>query len=107
MNISVVIPLLNEEESLEELHDWIVSVMRSNQFSYEIIFIDDGSTDGSWQIITGLSPAGERVSERMASNLHHDRRRRQRDAGRAAEGQTGGVQEAVREQAQGRGGCRR
>lgn len=55
MNISVVIPLLNEEESLKELHDWIVSVMQSNHFLYEILFIDDGSTDGSWGIISKLS----------------------------------------------------
>ena len=61
MNISVVIPLLNEEESLKELHDWIVSVMQSNSFSYEIIFIDDGSTDNSWQIITQLSEANPNV----------------------------------------------
>ncbi|WP_178988943.1 glycosyltransferase family 2 protein [Winogradskyella schleiferi] len=54
MDISVVIPLLNEEESLKELHDWIVSVMLSNQFFYEILFIDDGSTDKSWQIISEL-----------------------------------------------------
>jgi len=55
MNISVVIPLLNEEESLQELHDWIAKVMQSNQFLYEIIFIDDGSTDTSWKIIQKLS----------------------------------------------------
>ncbi|MFT3793967.1 glycosyltransferase family 2 protein [Flavobacterium sp.] len=55
MNLSIVIPLLNEEESLTELHDWIVSVMNSNHFSYEVIFIDDGSTDNSWQIIEQLS----------------------------------------------------
>ena len=55
MNISVVIPLLNEEESLKELHDWIVSVMQSNSFSYEILFIDDGSTDTSWQVISQLA----------------------------------------------------
>lgn len=61
MDISVVIPLLNEEESLKELHDWIVSVMLSNQFSYEILFIDDGSTDKSWQIITGLSEINPNV----------------------------------------------
>lgn len=54
MQISVVIPLLNEEDSLTELHDWIVKVMLANQFSYEIIFIDDGSTDNSWQIISQL-----------------------------------------------------
>ena len=55
MNLSVVIPLLNEEDSLKELHDWIVSVMQSNSFSYEILFIDDGSTDKSWSIINQLS----------------------------------------------------
>ena len=55
MNLSVVIPLLNEQESLNELYDWIAKVMQSNRFSYEIIFIDDGSTDGSWKTITELS----------------------------------------------------
>ncbi|RYH72878.1 glycosyltransferase [Flavobacteriaceae bacterium 144Ye] len=55
MNISVVIPLLNESDSLTELHDWIANVMQSNHFSYEILFIDDGSTDGSWETITSLS----------------------------------------------------
>lgn len=55
MNISVVIPLLNEKESLTELYDWIAKVMQCNHFSYEIIFIDDGSTDGSWDVITNLS----------------------------------------------------
>ncbi len=61
MNISVVIPLLNEEESLKELHDWIVSVMQSNSFSYEILFIDDGSTDDSWKVISKLSDANRNV----------------------------------------------
>lgn len=55
MNISVVIPLLNEEESLQELYDWIARVMQSNQFLYEVIFIDDGSTDNSWNIIQQMS----------------------------------------------------
>ena len=55
MNISIVIPLLNEEESLSELHDWIVTVMKANNFSYELIFIDDGSTDRSWDLIEHLS----------------------------------------------------
>ncbi|UMB60992.1 glycosyltransferase family 2 protein [Lutibacter sp. A80] len=55
MDISVVIPLLNEEESLNELHDWIVKVMQSNRYSYEILFIDDGSTDTSWEVIENLS----------------------------------------------------
>ena len=61
MNISVVIPLLNEEDSLKELHDWIVSVMQSNSLSYEILFIDDGSTDNSWKVITQLSEANTSV----------------------------------------------
>ena len=55
MNISVVIPLLNEQDSLTELHDWIANIMQSNHFSYEIIFIDDGSTDNSWKTISQLS----------------------------------------------------
>lgn len=55
MDISVVIPLLNEEESLNELYDWIVKVMQSNHYSYEIVFVDDGSTDNSWKIIEELS----------------------------------------------------
>jgi glycosyltransferase involved in cell wall biosynthesis len=54
-DISIVVPLLNEKESLPELEAWIVRVMQDNQFSYEIIFIDDGSTDGSWDIIKTLS----------------------------------------------------
>ncbi len=61
MNISVVIPLLNEQESLTELHDWIARVMLSNQFSYEIIFIDDGSTDDSWEVIEQLSEKDHNV----------------------------------------------
>lgn len=61
MDISVVIPLLNEEESLVELHNWIVQVMSANSFSYEIWFIDDGSTDNSWQIITDLSKKNPNV----------------------------------------------
>lgn len=55
MNISVVIPLLNENDSLIELNHWIASVMQSNGFLYEVIFIDDGSTDGSWETIQNLA----------------------------------------------------
>lgn len=55
MQLSIVIPLLNEAESLLELYNWIAKVMRSNSYSYEIIFIDDGSTDNSWNVIQELS----------------------------------------------------
>jgi glycosyltransferase involved in cell wall biosynthesis len=61
MNISVVIPLLNEQESLKELYDWIAKVMQSNHFSYEVIFIDDGSTDSSWDVISQLSAQDSQV----------------------------------------------
>ncbi|MDM1404912.1 glycosyltransferase family 2 protein [Myroides marinus] len=55
MNLSIVIPLLNEAESLPELHAWITKVMQENNFTYEILFIDDGSKDDSWKIISDLS----------------------------------------------------
>ena len=55
MDISVVIPLLNEEESLPELVAWIDKVMQENQFSYEMVMIDDGSSDTSWSVIEKLS----------------------------------------------------
>jgi glycosyltransferase involved in cell wall biosynthesis len=61
MNLSIIIPLLNEQESLPELHQWIVKVMTSNNYSYEIIFIDDGSTDNSWEIIEKLSNENSNV----------------------------------------------
>lgn len=54
MDISVIVPLYNEEESLEKLHDWIAKVMLANKLSYEIIFINDGSTDHSWKVIEAL-----------------------------------------------------
>ena len=55
MDLSLVIPLKDEEESLPELSEWIGRVMNANNYSYEIIFVDDGSTDNSWKIIEGLS----------------------------------------------------
>ena len=53
--VSIVIPLLNEEESLPELYAWIKRVVDANNLSYEVLMIDDGSTDTSWEVITGLS----------------------------------------------------
>lgn len=54
MDISVIIPLFNEAESLPELYDWIHRVMTEHNFSYEVIFVNDGSTDNSWQVIKEL-----------------------------------------------------
>ncbi len=54
MDISIVVPVYNEEESLPELEKWIRKVMQENGFTYEILFIDDGSTDKSWEVIKGL-----------------------------------------------------
>jgi len=61
MDVSVIIPLLNESDSLNELHSSIKKVMISRSFSYEVIFIDDGSTDNSWSIIKQLSEKNESV----------------------------------------------
>ena len=61
MDISVIIPLFNEEESLPELHAWIERVMKANGFTYEVIFINDGSTDKSWDVIEQLSKKSENV----------------------------------------------
>ncbi len=61
MDISVVIPLFNEDESLPELYKWIERVMEANHFSYEVIFVNDGSTDHSWEVITDLAAHSEHV----------------------------------------------
>ena len=61
MDLSIVISLLNEEESLPELYEWIVNVCKTNKLSYEIIMIDDGSKDRSWEIIEKLSENDEQV----------------------------------------------
>ena len=57
MDISIIVPLFNEEESLPHLEAWIDRVMRANGFSYEVIMVDDGSKDGSWTAIERLSSA--------------------------------------------------
>ena len=54
MDISVIVPLYNEAESLPELAEWIERVMDENGFSYEVLFINDGSTDDSWNVIKEL-----------------------------------------------------
>lgn len=61
MDISVIIPLFNEEESLPELYAWIERVMKANGYSFEVIFVNDGSSDGSWQVIQRLGSESEHV----------------------------------------------
>lgn len=60
-NISVVVPLFNEEESLPELCEWIARVMKEHQYTYEIILVDDGSTDASWEVIGKLAVHDENI----------------------------------------------
>ena len=61
MNLSLLIPLLNEDESLKELYTWIIKVMKANNYSYEIIFLDDGSTDNSWKTIESFAAENPNV----------------------------------------------
>lgn len=61
MDISAVIPLYNEDESLGELNDWILRVMKIHHFSFEVIYVDDGSTDKSWEVIEALSAENENI----------------------------------------------
>ncbi len=61
MQISVVVPLFNEDESLKELCDWIARVMQANGFSYEVILVDDGSNDNSWNVIEKLSAENSNI----------------------------------------------
>ena len=61
MNLSILIPLLNEEESLQDLYTWIIKVMKAHNYSYEIIFLDDGSSDNSWSIIEGFAQENPHV----------------------------------------------
>tara|TARA_B100001758_G_scaffold247889_1_gene268237 strand:- start:41957 stop:42904 length:948 start_codon:yes stop_codon:yes gene_type:complete len=61
MNLSVVVPLFNEEESLSELCSWIVKVMKENNFTYEVLLIDDGSKDNSWAVINNISSDNKNI----------------------------------------------
>ncbi|HEV7334222.1 MAG TPA: glycosyltransferase family 2 protein [Flavisolibacter sp.] len=61
MNLSIVVPLLNEEESLPELCEWIGHVCQEQQYTYEVILVDDGSTDNSWEVIESLSRENEHI----------------------------------------------
>lgn len=61
VDISIVVPLYNEEESLKELHDWIVRVMDAHHFTYEVLFIDDGSRDRSWAVVRELAASNTSV----------------------------------------------
>ena len=73
MDISVVVPLFNEEESLPELYAWIERVMQANGFSFEVIFVNDGSTDRSWEVIEKLKSQSEHeeVSSSVATTANH------------------------------------
>ena len=61
MDLSIIVPVFNEEESLPELCNWIAKVMDRNQFSYEVILVDDGSTDLSWKVIESLNEQSDRI----------------------------------------------
>ena len=61
LQLSIVIPLLNEEESLPELYVWIVKVMEAHGFTFEVVFVDDGSNDNSWLVISDLSSKDQRA----------------------------------------------
>ena len=61
MDLSIVIPLIDEEESLPELAAWIERVMLANNYSYEIIMVDDGSTDNSWKVIEQLRSGNQNI----------------------------------------------
>lgn len=74
MNLSIVIPVFNEDESLPELSEWIVRVVTANNFSYEVIMVDDGSTDNSWEVIEEIA----------AKNSHFKGIKFQRNYGKSA-----------------------
>jgi len=68
MDISIIVPLYNEAESLPKLYEWIARVMKENKFSYEVIFVNDGSTDESWEVIKNLSRLPLAVSQEKGAN---------------------------------------
>ena len=75
MDISIIVPLFNEAESLPKLYEWIARVMKENKFSYEVIFVNDGSTDDSWDVITNLKNEVNRAlaaEKSQISNLKSD-----------------------------------
>ena len=72
MDITVVIPLYNEDESLPELYAWIERVMNSNNFTYEVIFVNDGSTDHSWDVIEQLSRDHEEEGHQVPPQLRQE-----------------------------------
>jgi len=74
MDVSIVIPLYNEDESLPELSDWIARVVTENKLSYEVLFVDDGSTDNSWEVINEIA----------ANNPHFKGIKFQRNYGKSA-----------------------
>ena len=63
MDISVIVPLYNEAESLPKLYEWIAKVMKENKYSYEVIFVNDGSTDNSWEVINQLKVESLKLKE--------------------------------------------
>ena len=69
MDISVVIPLYNEAESLPELFAWIERVMKEHNFSYEVIFINDGSTDNSWEVIEAVKNHSDQAVQRYGTQI--------------------------------------
>ena len=69
MDISVIVPLYNEAESLPKLYEWIARVMKENKFSYEVIFVNDGSTDTSWDVIKGLQVTGDGLRDKHVRGI--------------------------------------
>ena len=68
MDISIIVPLYNEAESLPKLYEWIARVMKENKFSYEVIFVNDGSTDDSWNVIKSLVDSSSSLETKPTSN---------------------------------------